>query len=59
MALAFDDIAVLFKGQKVDACDRAALFNQPRHPYTSLLIDSVPEMRANWLEEMALRPKAD
>lgn len=54
-----DDIAVLFKGQKVDACDRAALFNQPRHPYTSLLIDSVPEMRANWLEEMALRPKAD
>ncbi|KWA76863.1 ABC transporter [Burkholderia ubonensis] len=53
-----DDIVVLFKGQKVDACDRGALFSQPRHPYTSLLIDSVPEMRVNWLEETALRAKA-
>ncbi|WP_250495019.1 ABC transporter ATP-binding protein [Caballeronia sp. GAWG1-1] len=53
-----DDIAVLFKGQKVDACDRSALLNQPRHPYTETLIGSVPEMRANWLEETALRMKA-
>ena len=53
-----DDIVVLFKGQKVDACDRSALYSQPRHPYTSLLIDSVPEMRANWLEETSLRAKA-
>ncbi|KVO30796.1 ABC transporter ATP-binding protein [Burkholderia ubonensis] len=53
-----DDIVVLFKGQKVDACDRGALFSQPRHPYTSLLIDSVPEMRVNWLEETVLRAKA-
>jgi len=53
-----DDIVVLFKGQKVDACNPSTLLSQPRHPYTSLLIDSVPEMRANWLEETALRAKA-
>jgi peptide/nickel transport system ATP-binding protein len=53
-----DDIVVLFKGQKVDACDRSALLSQPRHPYTSLLIDSVPEMRANWLDETAPCAKA-
>jgi peptide/nickel transport system ATP-binding protein len=53
-----DDIVVLFKGQKVDACNPSTLLTQPRHPYTSLLIDSVPEMRANWLEETALRAKA-
>ncbi|KND62150.1 ABC transporter, ATP-binding protein [Candidatus Burkholderia verschuerenii] len=52
-----DDIAVLFKGQKVDACDRSALLNEARHPYTEMLIGSVPEMRANWLEETALRVK--
>ena len=53
-----DDIVVLFKGQKVDACNPSTLLTQPRHPYTSLLIGSVPEMRANWLEETALRAKA-
>lgn len=53
-----DDIAVLFKGQKVDACDRDALLSQPRHPYTEKLIGSVPEMRVDWLEETALRMKA-
>jgi peptide/nickel transport system ATP-binding protein len=54
-----DDIVVLLKGEKVDACDRGTLMSQPRHPYTSLLINSVPEMRANWLEETASRADID
>ncbi|OZI61856.1 ABC transporter ATP-binding protein [Bordetella genomosp. 11] len=45
-----DDITVLFKGRKVDSCERAALNGPERHPYTSLLLDSVPELRPGWLE---------
>ncbi|MBB5405935.1 ABC-type glutathione transport system ATPase component [Paraburkholderia atlantica] len=26
-----DDIVVMYKGHKVDVCDRGALFSQPRH----------------------------
>lgn len=50
-----DEITVLFRGKKVDACDREALLAQPRHPYTELLIDSVPELRPGWLEDASAR----
>ena len=50
-----DDITVLFSGDKVDACRRDELTVQPRHPYTNLLVDSVPELRRGWLEEASGR----
>jgi peptide/nickel transport system ATP-binding protein len=46
-----DDIVVLYAGRKVEAGDRGAFQSPPFHPYTDLLIASVPEMRRGWLEE--------
>ncbi|QGP81053.1 ABC transporter ATP-binding protein [Sphingobium sp. CAP-1] len=46
-----DDILVLYSGTMVEMGPRAAFQNAPFHPYTDLLIGSVPEMRAGWLEE--------
>ena len=45
-----DEIAVLYAGRKVEAASRAAFLEEPHHPYTNLLISSVPEMRCGWLE---------
>lgn len=53
-----DDITVLYQGHKVDACERNALMTEPRHPYTEMLIDSVPELRQGWLEEASVRMRA-
>jgi len=50
-----DDITVLQHGHKVDACPREALLEQPRAPYTNLLVDSVPQLRLGWLEEACQR----
>ncbi|TWB50612.1 ABC transporter ATP-binding protein [Nitrospirillum viridazoti] len=46
-----DDIAVLYAGQKVEMGPRNGFGDAPVHPYTDLLIGSVPEMRRGWLEE--------
>lgn len=46
-----DDILVLYAGTMVETGPRAAFQSSPFHPYTDLLIGSVPEMRAGWLEE--------
>lgn len=50
-----DEITVLYQGRKVDECYRTDLVSQPRHAYTELLIDSVPELRQGWLEEANVR----
>jgi peptide/nickel transport system ATP-binding protein len=46
-----DDIAVLYAGRKVEEGSRCTFAATPFHPYTELLISSVPEMRPGWLEE--------
>jgi peptide/nickel transport system ATP-binding protein len=45
-----DEIVVLYSGRKVEAGDRELA--PPFHPYTDLLISSVPEMRRGWLEQI-------
>jgi len=50
-----DEIVVLYAGRKVQAGGREAFSAPPFHPYTDLLIGSVPEMRRGWLEETAVR----
>jgi len=45
-------VAVMLKGQLVAYGDTAKIFNPPFHPYTELLLSSVPEMRADWLDEV-------
>lgn len=46
-----DDILVLYSGTMVEKGKREGFRAAPFHPYTDLLIGSVPEMRAGWLEE--------
>ena len=39
-----DRVAVMYLGQVVELASRQALFAQPRHPYTRLLLDAVPRV---------------
>ena len=45
-----DDIVVMYSGHKVHAGRRESFTEAPYHPYTDLLIHSVPELRQGWLE---------
>ncbi len=45
-------VAVMYKGQLVAYGPTQQVFNPPYHPYTELLLSSVPEMRADWLDEV-------
>ena len=45
-------VAVMLKGKLVASGDTAAVFSPPLHPYTELLLSSVPQMRDDWLDEV-------
>lgn len=46
-----DEVVVMYAGAKVEQGNRSTFQAPPYHPYTHLLIDSVPEMYQGWLEE--------
>ena len=46
-----DHIVVMYDGQVAEQAPTDNLLMPPHHPYTDLLIASVPEMRTGWLEE--------
>jgi peptide/nickel transport system ATP-binding protein len=45
-----DQVVILYAGHGVEIGGRAALRQAPHHPYTDLLLSSVPELRPGWLE---------
>jgi peptide/nickel transport system ATP-binding protein len=45
-----DEVIVLYAGQRVEAGQRDVLAAPPYHPYTGLLVDSVPALRPGWLD---------
>jgi peptide/nickel transport system ATP-binding protein len=45
-------VAVMLKGKMVASGDTTTVFSPPYHPYTELLLSSVPEMRPDWLDEV-------
>jgi peptide/nickel transport system ATP-binding protein len=49
-----DEIVVLYAGNKIEARPRTALV-PPHHPYSHLLISSVPRLRQGWLDEVGGR----
>jgi peptide/nickel transport system ATP-binding protein len=51
-------VAVMLRGQVVAAGQTADVFAPPYHPYTELLLSSVPEMRPEWLDEALARRDA-
>lgn len=46
-----DEIVVLYAGRVVEQGPVNEVLSPPFHPYTRLLISSVPEMRIGWLED--------
>lgn len=40
-----DQVGVMYLGRLVELADKATLFSQPRHPYTRMLLDAIPDMR--------------
>jgi len=46
-----DEIIVLYAGQVVEQGRTDRVLSPPYHPYTRLLISTVPELRVGWLEE--------
>lgn len=51
-------VAVMLQGRVVAAGQTADVFAPPYHPYTELLLSSVPEMRPEWLDEALARRDA-
>jgi peptide/nickel transport system ATP-binding protein len=45
-----DEVIVLYAGRRVEAGQRDVLAAPPYHPYTGLLVDSVPALQPGWLD---------
>jgi len=39
-----DRVGVMYLGRLVELADKAALFGRPRHPYTRMLLDAIPDI---------------
>ncbi|MEM1163553.1 MAG: ABC transporter ATP-binding protein [Pseudomonadota bacterium] len=47
-----DEVVVMQKGKVVEQGPKTEMFQPPHHPYTDLLLSSVPEMDPNWLTQL-------
>ena len=47
-----DSVVVMKSGEVVERGSKARVFSPPHHPYTELLLSSVPEMDADWLSRV-------
>lgn len=54
-----DRVVVLYAGRVVEDGPTEKVFLPPYHPYTALLISSVPELRCDWLEDVLVSRTAD
>jgi peptide/nickel transport system ATP-binding protein len=50
-----DRVVVLYAGRVCEQGPAAAVFAPPHHPYTELLLSSVPTLRQGWLEDVLAR----
>ena len=39
-----DEVGVMYLGRLVELADKATLFQTPRHPYTRMLLDAIPDI---------------
>jgi peptide/nickel transport system ATP-binding protein len=39
-----DQVGVMYLGRLVEVADKAVLFDRPRHPYTRMLLDAIPDI---------------
>lgn len=53
-----DEVVVLYAGRRVQATPGGAIRATPVHPYVDLLVSSIPELRAGWLDALTSRRPA-
>lgn len=49
-----DDVIVLYKGNQVQTSPTNEIYSGPLHPYTALLMDSIPQIRTDWIHQPRL-----
>jgi peptide/nickel transport system ATP-binding protein len=49
-----DYIATMYRGQLIEFGDARSILSKPSHPYTELLLDSIPRVGKKWDEGMVL-----
>ncbi|WP_102106584.1 ABC transporter ATP-binding protein [Oceaniglobus roseus] len=54
-----DEVVVMKDGRVVEQGAKAEMFAPPHHPYTDLLLSSVPEMDPDWLSNLLAERGAD
>ena len=47
-----DEVVVMKEGKVVEQGRKSEMFQPPHHPYTELLLSSVPEMDPDWLDRL-------
>ncbi|MEM6934757.1 MAG: ABC transporter, partial [Pseudomonadota bacterium] len=47
-----DEVVVMKEGKVVEQGAKTEMFQPPHHPYTELLLSSVPEMDPDWLTKL-------
>lgn len=47
-----DEVVVMKDGKVIEQGPKAEMFQPPHHPYTDLLLSSVPEMDPDWLDNL-------
>ncbi|WP_341212650.1 ABC transporter ATP-binding protein [uncultured Limimaricola sp.] len=47
-----DEVVVMKEGRVIEQGAKTAMFTPPHHPYTDLLLSSVPEMDPDWLDQL-------
>ncbi|MGI9400219.1 MAG: ABC transporter, partial [Rhizobiaceae bacterium] len=47
-----DEVVVMQAGKVVEQGPKDKMFTPPHHPYTDLLLSSVPEMDPDWLTNL-------
>ncbi len=50
-----DDVMVLYGGRTAEVASSTALTQAPMHPYTNLLLQSVPKLETGWLESAQVK----
>ncbi len=50
-----DEIVVMLRGRVVESGPKSEVLAPPHHPYTELLLSSVPEMETGWLDRILRR----
>ena len=53
-----DEVVVMQNGKVIEQGPKKEMFTPPHHPYTDLLLSSVPEMDPDWLSELLAARRA-